>query len=88
MLTTSEKVEIVYKMFVSYEHQQDVAKEFRVSKGVVQALVNKARKKKDFIDELIAKRDEKQLRREVIQEYLEAAIQDRKFIGARHEVKT
>ena len=35
MLTTSEKVEIVYKMLVGYEHQQDVAKEFRVSKGVV-----------------------------------------------------
>ena len=34
-LTVAEKVEIVYKMLISYEHQHDVAKEFRVSKGVI-----------------------------------------------------
>ena len=74
-LTVAEKLEIVHKMLVGYEHQQDVAKEFRVSRQLIQLLVNKARKKKDFVDELIAKRDEKQLRGEVIREHLENAIQ-------------
>ena len=60
-LTVAEKIEIVHKVIVEYEYQQDVAKEFRVSRYVVQALVNKARKNKDFIDELVAKRDLKKL---------------------------
>ena len=59
MLTVTDKIDIVYKMLLCYEQQQDVAKEFRVSRHVVQALVNKVRKKKDFIDELVAKRDDK-----------------------------
>ena len=35
LLNVQDKVEILYKMLVEYEYQEEVAKEFRVSKYVV-----------------------------------------------------
>ena len=51
---------IVYDILVKHEYQTYVAKKFRVKPVVVSVLVNKAKKKKNFLDELYAKQDEKQ----------------------------
>ena len=65
-LTVAEKITIVHQVLLGKETQAAVAKEHRVSAGVVSILCNKVKKEPLLLDELVAKRDEAQCRREKI----------------------
>ena len=45
MLTVDEKIGIVYSVLIGFEHQQQVAKRYRISPNYVSLIVQKARKK-------------------------------------------
>ena len=77
----------MYKIFIEYEKHADVAKEHRVSKGIVEALAKKVRLNKKFIDELVAKRDEKTLRRKRIRDHIQQQIDNDVFIGSREDMR-
>ena len=48
-LTVEEKIHIVHQVLVDYQTQTEVAREHRVSNGVVSCLVRKAQKNKNFM---------------------------------------
>ena len=48
-LTTSEKVDIVYRVLVSYEKHAEIAREYRVTQQVIAYLIMKAKKNKEFL---------------------------------------
>ena len=56
-MTSHEKINIVYKALVQMEMQSSIAKEHRVSQGVVSRLVCKAKRNRDFYSELLAMQD-------------------------------
>ena len=49
--------------------------------------MSKAKKKEKFIDELVAKRDEKELRKEVIAEHIKKLIERQEFIASRAQLQ-
>jgi hypothetical protein len=51
-LTLLEKTTIVHKILVLYEKQADVAREYRITPLVVQALTNRARNNRMYLREL------------------------------------
>jgi hypothetical protein len=65
-LTTSEKVDIVHRVLISYEKHAEIAKEYRVTPQVIAHLMMKAKKNQQFLLELIIERDEVANRRDVI----------------------
>ena len=81
-LSLGDKVDIVHQVLVEHEMVADVAKEYRVSQQVVQILVTKARKKKGFFEELLAIKDVKAIRRQVISEVVAGLVKDDAFIDS------
>ena len=67
VLSVDEKICIVHKVLISFEHQREVAKEYRISPNSVAQIVHKAKKKPKFIRELWNRKAEKE-------EKVEAAI--------------
>ena len=53
----NDKILIVYRVVVQYEKHHDVAKEFRTTIPAISTIVKKAKKSKEFLDEMMAKRD-------------------------------
>ena len=53
-------------MLVGYENQQEVAREHRIGKGVVNMLIKKARCNPRFLEELISRRECKEAQKEQI----------------------
>ena len=56
-LSVAKKIQIVHQVLIDNEFQKDVAKEHRIGIMTVNQLVNKAKKKPSFIQEIIDKRD-------------------------------
>ena len=54
----NDKIIIVYRVVIEYEKYHDVAKEFRTTVSAISSIVKKAKKSKEFFDEMIAKRDQ------------------------------
>ena len=67
-----EKIRIVHQVLVEYQTQTEVAREHRVSNGVVCRLVRKAQKNRNFLQELVnvqsRKEDKVELIKSVVQE--------------------
>ena len=63
-------------------HHADIAREHRISPSYVTYLQIKALKNKNFIAELISKRDEKEVLRENIKTAIEQMNQDNEFIDS------
>ena len=57
LLTTTQKIDIVHKVLVKKEMQGEVALEYRVKLYTISRLVNIARKKPQFLQELKAKEE-------------------------------
>ena len=88
-LSTSEKVAIVYSMLISFEKQAEVAREYRVSQQVIAHLMMKAKKNKQFLQELFDKRDGVANRRELIKGHVEELNGKREVIdSAAHVIKS
>ena len=77
-----EKVEIVHQVLVEHEMVADVAKEHRVSVQVVQVLVNKASKHKDYLSEQITARQVSQLKRQIIADLVAQMVEEDDFIDS------
>ena len=56
-LTVQQKIQIVHQVLVEHQRQADVAAEHKISTKYVSALCVKAQKNKQFIDEIMSKRD-------------------------------
>ena len=65
-LPAAEILDIVHKVMVEYQTQKDVAKEHRLKPILVTALVKKARKNPKYLKAMLALRDEKETKRELI----------------------
>jgi hypothetical protein len=52
-LSIGSKIDIVYRMLINFEKQAEVAREYRVSQFVVAHLMMKAKKNKQFLQELL-----------------------------------
>jgi hypothetical protein len=88
-LTTSEKVDIVYRVLISYEKHAEIAREYRVTQQVIAHLMMKAKKNKEFLLELFEKRDEVANRRDVIKSHVEELNGKREVIdSAAHVIKS
>jgi Trp operon repressor len=88
-LTTSEKVDIVHRVLISYEMHAEVAREYRVTPQVIAHLMMKAKKNKQFLHELLVERDEVANRRDVIQSHVEELNGKREVIdSAAHVIKS
>ena len=59
-LTTAEKTEIVYQAVVKMRMVKEIAKKHRVSQATVNMLVSKAKKKPDFIKDLVERDEDKE----------------------------
>ena len=59
MLTLDDKINIIYGVVVSREHQADVAKRYRRSQAYVSQLVKKAQSNKELLRKLIDKQEQK-----------------------------
>jgi len=70
-LAVEEKIRIVHQVLVEYHTQTEVAREHRVSNGVVFRLVRKAQKNRNFLEELV----DVQRRREDKVELTKAVVQ-------------
>ena len=68
-------------------HHSDIAKEHRISPGYVSCLQIKALKNKNFIAELMSKRDEKEVLRKNIKTVIEQMNQDDEFIDSVRNLK-
>ena len=55
--------------------------------GIVRALIKKVNDNKNFIDELVAKRDSKIARRETIKAHIQKAIDNDEFISTREDMR-
>ena len=54
-LSLQEKVSIAHQVLVQFQHQRDVAKEYRIGQSVVTKLIKKAKSNAAFFEELMAK---------------------------------
>jgi len=70
-LTISERIDIAHRVLIGFEKHSDLAKEFRVSPGVIAQVIHKAKVNKEFLSELLSKRDEKEHKRKIIESYVE-----------------
>ena len=59
-LTTAKSIDIVYEVLVQHKMVKDVAKKYRVHAHRITLLVNKAKKKPKFIEEICHTRDQKE----------------------------
>jgi hypothetical protein len=88
-LTTSEKVDIVHRVLISYEKHAEIAREYRVTNQVIAHLMMKAKKNKQFLQELFEQRDQVAARREIIQSHVEGLNARREVIdSAAHVIKS
>ena len=71
-LTISERDDITFRVLVKHEKHAEIAKELRVSTGVIAQVIFKAKKNARFLKALFEKRDEMARRREVIKNHVEA----------------
>ena len=74
-LSLEQKLDIAHRAIVGGEVQMDLAKEFRVSQKVVSVLVNRVRKKPQFLRDLVFEKSEKQLQDLQLAEFIEAKIE-------------
>ena len=81
-LSINDRIDIVYRMLVSFDKQADVAKDFRVSQSVVASLVHKVRKKKEYLWGIIDARDELDSTRETIKTTVESLNESRHLIDS------
>ena len=70
-LTVGDRISIVNQVLVGHEKQADVAKAHRVSPGVVAALMLKARRRPEFLKEMLVRNASKAGMREVVKKHVE-----------------
>ncbi len=87
-LTISERIDIAHRVLVGYEMHADLAREYRVSSGVIAQLIFKAKRHKGFLKELLMKRDEKQRRKEQIAGFVEGLNAERVVIDNAAQIVT
>ena len=73
-LSVLDIIEIIHLVLVTYETQANVAKQFRVSKRVVQKLVKNVRTNKNFLQEILYQRENTILTKQSIQKVVEYMI--------------
>ena len=81
-MTVSEKQTIVYQALVEYRKFKEIAKIHQVTINTVSALVSKAKKKPNFISELLDKRDLKEKRFEEVKSVMEELTDRNEFIDS------
>ena len=69
-MSTEEKVEISYKVICEKLKQDDIAKEYRVTKACICNIIRKSRKNKNFAKELIVQKDEILEKRQFVANYV------------------
>ena len=87
-LSIGNKIDIVYRMLINFEKQAEVAREFRVSPQVVAHLMMKAKKNKQFLQELIDARGLLDHQRETIKQTVDFLNQSRSIIDSAKDVAT
>ena len=81
-LTQSEKLAIVHAVVVKLKKVKDVAKEYRVTVSTVGVLVSKAKRKPQFIKELFAKQDLREVKRALVEEVVKEMVDKNVFIDS------
>ena len=81
MLSVDEKICIVHKVLVGFEHQQEVAKRYRISPSHVARLVCKARKKPEFVRELWNRRAAKEEKERTAEAGIMELVKSGQFIA-------
>ena len=87
MLTLAEKTSIVHKILIKHEKQAEVAREFRIKPMTVQALTNKARNNRRFLQELREAKDDQEAKERSIAEVAERLNQAESIIDNTDNVR-
>ena len=81
-ISVSDKIKIVHQVLVEHEMQHEVAQEFRISKQAVSRLVCRAKRNKNFLDELMSTRDAKQQHHQEIVQAVQQMNQKDAFLDS------
>ena len=65
-MSVAEKIRVCHQVLIEHDFQTDVAKEHRISNAMVSKLVKKAVKNKHFLDELMEKQQDQQMKVDAI----------------------
>ena len=60
-LSINEKINIVHDVLIRQHYHKDIALKYRITKLLVRTLVKKAKRNKEFFNELRTKEDEKRI---------------------------
>jgi len=85
-LTLEQKYAVVHAVLIKQEFQVDVAREFYVRPMTVSNLVNKAKRKPEFLRELAAKQEEEARTRAAVSDLVQQLNKEDVFIGSAAEV--
>ena len=69
-----EKISIAHQVLVQFQHQKDVAKEYRIGQSVVTKLIKKTRSNAAFFEELMAKDEAKNRKKQEAMDYIKDII--------------
>ncbi len=58
-MSLQEKIAIAHQVLVQFQHHKNVAKEYRIGQSVITKLIKKARSNAAFFEELMAKGEAK-----------------------------
>ena len=82
ILKPEEKLAIVYAILIEYQEVKYVAKQYRVSPATVNQLVQKAKKKPEFVSELFSRTDMKNTKNDRVEAVVQKLIDEDVFIDS------
>jgi len=81
-MSIDEKIKIVYNSLVEKQMHNHIAKEHRISIGTVSRLVCKAKRKKGFYSELLARQSDIEEKHSSIKEVIESMVSQHVFLDS------
>ena len=81
-MSIDEKIKIVYNSLVEKQMHNHIAKEHRISIGTVSRLVSKAKRKKGFYSELLARQSDIEEKHSSIKEAIESMVSKHVFLDS------